>query len=188
MVRLFDVLPTVDRLYDGSAARALEPVRVIPPPVPEPEPEPQAAIMAQTIPSRRNQHMALLTGVLVGGLLVTAMQFVRVEVDRPDAWVALTVIKPEEAEAVPAAERGTMEKLLVGCVQGATKGALTSALPAAELATTGMISSVSAVVVATATGLGCVIGAAGDTAKDAARWSLDNAPGFVQRWFNWHAV
>jgi hypothetical protein len=36
--------------------------------------------------------------------------------------------------------------------------------------------------------VGCVIGAAGDSATAIAHWSMNHAPGFVQRWFGWQAA
>lgn len=75
-------------------------------------------------------------------------------------------VAPAGSGAPDAAPAAPHESVLVGCVRGATTSALSVAVPMLELAATGVLSSVSAIVVGTAAAVGCGIGAVSNTAAD----------------------
>ncbi len=120
--------------------------------------------------------MAMVAGLLTGMVMTAAYFLVDVKIDRSTALVTITVWNGAEPE--PPKPDSTMKHALAGCVGGATKGALTAAVPAAELALTGVLSPVSLVLVLTASGVGCGVGAMTDTAKLTTKAAIDDS-----RWF-----
>jgi len=75
------------------------------------------------------------------------------------------------------------DKTVLGCVRGATASALSAAVPAAPLAATGVLMPGSAVLVATASAIGCGVGALSTTTTSGFEWLLKQSPDWFSNWF-----
>jgi hypothetical protein len=84
------------------------------------------------------------------------------------------------AKAVAAADE--TEKTVLGCVRGATASALSAAVPAAPLAATGVLIPGSAALIATASAIGCGVGAVSTTATSVAGWVMRRAREVSAAW------
>ncbi|CAK0746346.1 hypothetical protein CCP1ISM_2370001 [Azospirillaceae bacterium] len=78
--------------------------------------------------------------------------------------VSSTTVRPRPGE--------DGDKTVLGCVRGATASALSAAIPVAPLVTTGMLVPGSAALIATASALGCGVGAVSTTATSVAAWAM----------------
>ncbi|MEI8395803.1 MAG: hypothetical protein WCF85_13770 [Rhodospirillaceae bacterium] len=76
-----------------------------------------------------------------------------------------------------------LDQTVLGCVRGATASALSAAVPAAPLAATGVLMPGSAALVATASAIGCGVGAASTTTTTGAEWLLKQTKAWFSGWF-----
>ena len=75
------------------------------------------------------------------------------------------------------------DKTVLGCVRGATASALSAAVPAAPLAATGVLIPGSAALVATASAIGCGVGAASTTTTSGFEYLLKQGRAWWAGWF-----
>ena len=76
-----------------------------------------------------------------------------------------------------------LDQTVLGCVRGATASALSAAVPAAPLAATGVLMPGSAALVATASAIGCGVGAASTGTTSGVEWLLKQTRAWFSGWF-----
>ncbi|CAK0756031.1 hypothetical protein WCLP8_2700004 [uncultured Gammaproteobacteria bacterium] len=120
---------------------------------------------------------AVAFAVVVGAVVLVRPDFesLRLALGPPQSTLLQTALN-KTAGAVP-----DLEKTFAGCVRGATASALSAAVPAAPLAATGMLIPGSAVLIVTASAIGCGVGAVSTATTDGASWVYRKG-GEVRRW------
>jgi hypothetical protein len=128
-----------------------------------------AKARAKVQPASRWSRFKWIGIGVVAGIVLTAAVAVSINgLEARVSWGGISALwsKPEP-KPVPKPEVADITAgVLSGCVKGATTGALGVLAPATTLVATGAFAPVSVAVVATASGVGCGIGAVGNVAGD----------------------
>ena len=116
--------------------------------------------------------------LLLAGGTVSVLMFVP-GVYQQSGLVAL--FGPRSADTITGSAEA--DKTVLGCVRGATASALSAAVPAGPLAATGVLVPGSAALVATASAIGCGVGAATTTTTSGFEYLLKQGRQWVAGWF-----
>ncbi len=116
--------------------------------------------------------------LLLAGGTVSAVLFVPGVYER-SGLVAL--FGPRSADTITGSAEA--DKTVLGCVHGATASALSAAVPAGPLAATGVLVPGSAALVATASAIGCGVGAASTTTTSGLEYLLKQVRQWFAGWF-----